>query len=432
MEILYLVTGIIVGGVITYFLLKSYSASHSAEINSLKNVAEQRVNDLSDQKQKLETEKDRKDQLVLQLTADLSRAKEAALNLEEKLARQKEDLEELQQRFQIEFRNIANEILEEKGKRFTEQNRTNLDEILKPLSEKIKDFEKKVDDTHKETIKENASLKEQIGQLHKLNQTIGEEAKNLTSALKGQTKTQGNWGEVILLSILEKSGLVRDREYLVQESHQTEEGSRQQPDVIIALPDGKRIIIDSKVSLNSYETFCSTDDEPLRKKALAEHLTSIRNHLKGLSEKNYQNLYELKGLDFVFMFVPIEPALTLAMQTDPNLYNEGYDKNIVIVSPSILMAALRLVANIWRQENQNKNAEEIAKQGADLYDKFVGFIEDMIIMGRKLDDAKKSYEESMKKLSTGTGNLVRRSEKMKELGLKTSKSLPSSITERSE
>jgi DNA recombination protein RmuC len=326
-------------------------------------------------------------------------------------------LEEIHDRLNLQFRNLANEILEEKSRKFTDQNKLQIAEILNPLKEKLTDFEKKVEQSHKESIDRNASLKEQILSLKELNQRITRDAENLTNALKGQTKSQGTWGEFILEKILEKSGLTRDREYFTQESHTTEEGRRLQPDIIVRLPEDKNIIIDSKVSLVAYERYVNEEDELKKAEFLRDHLASIRNHIKSLSEKNYQAL-GVSGLDFVLLFMPVEPAFSLAIQQDDRLFLDAYERNIVMVSPSTLIATLRTIASIWRQEYQNRNTLEIAKQGGDLYDKFVNFIRDLENLGERLNSTQKSYDEAMKKLSTGTGNLVSRAERLRKLGAK--------------
>jgi DNA recombination protein RmuC len=268
--------------------------------------------------------------------------------------------------------------------------------------------------------------------LKEMNQKITQEATNLTNALKGQSKTQGNWGEFILESILEKSGLVKGREYVVQESLTAESGKRFQPDVIINLPENKSIIIDSKVSLIGYEKFISSDDEREKQLALREHINSIRSHIKSLSGKNYQNLYQLESLDFVLMFMPIEPAFAYAVQSDASLFTDAFERNIVIVSPSTLLATLRTIASIWRQENQNRNALEIAKQSGDMLDKFTAFVDDLISVGKGLMSAKDNYDKAMNKLVDGRGNLVNRAEKIKQLGAKASKTLPPSILNRAD
>jgi DNA recombination protein RmuC len=367
---------------------------------------------------------------LLKLNNELSTTREESKNLLSRMNEQKQELTQLKEQFTKEFENLANKIFEEKTQKFTDQNKTNLSEILTPLGEKIKDFEKKVNDVYVNESKDRASLKEQLNMLQSLNQQMSKETQNLTKALKGETKTQGNWGEFILESVLEKSGLVKDREYSIQQSFTTEEGKRYQPDVIINLPEGKTLIVDSKVSLVAYEKFWSSEEETEKTIALKEHLQSLRNHIKGLSDKNYQNLYEVKSLDFVILFVPIEPAFALAMQADPALFNEAFDKNIVIVSPSTLLVTLKTVASIWRFEYQNRNAIDIAKKAGDLHDKFVGFVDDLIGLGNKMRDSQKAYEGAMNKLSTGAGNIVKRTDELRKLGAKASKSLPQTLLDR--
>lgn len=349
--------------------------------------------------------------------------------LREKLDTQKKEIENLQEKFSHEFKNLANEIFEEKSKKFTDQNKVNLGELLTPLKEKIADFEKKVEETNKESIERNSSLKEQIISLKELNQKITKDAENLTRALKGDTKTQGNWGEFILESILEKSGLAKGREYTVQDSFNTGTG-RLQPDVILRLPDNKNIIIDSKVSLIAYERYVSNEDDAVRKQLLNEHINSIRKHVKDLGSKNYQQLYELEGLDFVLMFLPIEPAFGLAIQNDDQLFIEAYEKNIVLVSPSTLIATLRTIASIWRQEYQNRNAQEIARQGGLLYDKFKAFSDDLVKVGDNLKTTKNTYDAAMNKLTEGKDNLVRKTERLRELGAKVSKNIDQRLLDR--
>jgi len=440
MEILFLFIGIILGYIIAYFNHKSKKNFSFDDINKLnEEINSLRVNNgklgerikiLEDDKINLQSELKIEREKIVKLTSENSSLKTDYSNLQQKLSEQKEEIEELQEKFIKEFENLANKIFEEKSAKFTEQNKEKLIEVLNPLKEKITEFERKVEQTNKESIDRFSSLRQQLFMLNELNQQITQEAKNLTEALKGQTKTQGNWGEFILESILEKSGLVKGREYLVQEVITDESGKRFQPDVIINLPENKSIIIDSKVSLNAYERYVSSDDENEKSKALRDHIISIRSHLKNLSSKNYQSLYDLNSLDFVLMFMPIEPAFALAVQNDSNLFNEAFEKNIVIVSPSTLLATLKTIASIWRQENQNRNALEIARQAGALYDKFVSFYNDLIDVGKKLEAAKLSYEEAMKKVHDGRGNLIAGVEKIKLLGAKTSKSIPSSALNR--
>lgn len=323
-----------------------------------------------------------------------------------------------------QFKNLANEIFEQKSVRFTEQNKQNIGDLLKPLSERIKDFEQKVTDTYDRESKERFSLQREIKNLADLNQRINEEAANLTNALKGQTKTQGNWGELILERVLEKSGLQRGREYEVQESRKSDEGKNYQPDVVIYLPEDKHLIVDSKVTLTAYERFCSAEEETERAAELKKHIAAFRKHVEDLSGKRYQDLYGIRSPDLVLLFVPIEPAFSLAVQHDLGLFSDAFEKNIVIVSPSTLLATLRTIASIWRQEHQNRNALEIAKQAGALYDKFVGFAADLDDVGTHLQRLTKSYDEAHKKLHTGRGNLVGRAERIKQLGAKAGKSLP--------
>ena len=445
MDLMYLILGIVIGFALAWFIKKSQpSNQNSDEVNLLRNQLQQATNESSGLKSskdyltnetiKLNNQIETNQNEILRINNELSSSKSDLKNNEEKLIEQKAELTNLREQFTKEFENLANRIFEEKSKKFTDQNKTNLDELLKPLGEKIKDFEKKVNDVYVSEGKERASLKEQLTMLHQLNQQMSTEAQNLTKALKGESnnKFQGNWGEIILENILEKSGLVKDREYLVQMSLTTEDGKRFQPDIVVNLPDGKHLVIDSKVSLNAYERFSSAESDDERQTALKEHLISVKKHIKDLSDKNYQTLYQLKTLDFVLLFIPIEPAFALSVQGDAQLFNDAFDKNIVIVSPSTMLATLRTVASIWRQENQNKNAIEIARQGGALYDKFSGFVEDLIALGNKMRDSQKTYEAAMNKLSTGSGNLVKRTEELKKLGAKATKNLPQSLLDRAD
>ena len=446
MEITFLIIGLIVGGTAAWFIAKyKYGSQQGVSSGDLKTLGNQidalklengklseRNKGVQESFEKTSAELNEERQKVIDLNSSLSSIKSDYNNLQEKLSEQKKEVEELQSKFIKEFENLANKILDDKSTKFTAQNKENLDQILKPLSEKIKDFEKKVEEVYVTDSKERASLVQQIKNLHDLNQQMSKDANNLTNALKGQTKTQGNWGEFILESILEKSGLVKGREYTVQESLSSSEGRRFQPDVLIKLPENKTIVIDSKVSLISYEKFTSAENEEDRQLALRDFIISIKNHIKGLSAKNYQNLYGIESLDFVLMFMPIEPAFGLAVQNDISLFNDAFEKNIVIVSPSTLLATLRTIASIWRQENQNKNALEIARQSGALYDKFVGFVDDLNTLGTRIDAAKDSYNSAFNKLRDGRGNLIRGVEKIKRLGAKTAKSLPQSLLDASD
>lgn len=401
-------------------------------LNRDKSTIEERARMLQGQIDEASMQIREKDTSILVLNNRLTSKTTEYVNLNEKLQEQKADIEKLQDKFRIEFKNLANEILEEKTQKFTEQNKIKLDEILKPLGEKIRDFEKKVDETYDKESKQRFSLEKEIKNLTDLNQQISKEANNLTNALKGQAKTRGNWGEIILESILEKSGLTLDREFFIQQSHTNEHGKRLQPDIVVAYPGDRNVVIDSKVSLLAYERYSSAETKEEQDLAARDHLLSVKNHITELSSKSYQDIYALKSLDFVMLFMPIEPAYMLAMQHDPNLWNWAYDRRILLISPTNLIAALRMIANLWRVEYQNKNAMEIARQSGELYDKFTGFLEDLQDIGTKIDATRKSYDASMNKLSTGKGNLIRRVETIKSLGARAGKEIPKSMLERAE
>lgn len=345
-------------------------------------------------------------------------------NLERANREQKEEVSRLQEKFTKEFENLANKILDEKSLKFTEQNQQNIKNILSPLQEKILLFEKKVAESQEKNIIIHTALREQLLNLQNQNLKISKEAENLTRALKGDSKMQGNWGELVLERVLEKSNLEKGREYTVQESFVGQEGSRVMPDVIIHLPDGKKMIVDSKVSLTDYERFVNSEEEAERELHLKNHIRSLNRHVDLLSAKKYEDLYDMESPDFVLMFVPIETAFSIAINNDRNLYVKAFEKNIVIVTPSTLLASLRTIDSLWTNEKQRRNAIEIARQAGALYDKFEGFINDLTRVGKKMDDAKGDYEEAMKKLHLGQGNLISRVEKLKKLGAKAKKSLP--------
>ena len=427
MEIVLLITGVLVGVILGYFITKSKHSALSSRIEEKEKALADKDRQVSEARSETELERAK----AVTLGIELSASKTNLSNLEKKLSEQRGELEELQSKFTKEFENLAGRILEDKSRKFTEQNKENLDTILTPLKERIADFEKKVNDVYISETKERAALAEQLRYLHELNKQMSEEANNLTRALKGDSKTQGNWGEYILESILEKSGLVKGREFVIQETVKSEEGTNLRPDVIVNMPDNKSMIIDSKVSLTAYEAYCSTDEKLLKEKALNEHINSIRRHIKGLSPKDYQNLYGLQSLDFVLMFIPIEPAFALAVQNDAALFYDAFEKNIVIVSPSTLLATLRTISSIWKQEKQNRNALEIAKKGGELYDKLSGFVDDLIEVGTRMKKANESYEGAMKKLSEGRGNIISRAENLKIMGAKATKTIDPRIVDRS-
>lgn len=349
---------------------------------------------------------------------------EESLKLQQcKQLEQEQHLIDLQHKFKLEFENLANKILDEKTSKFTESNKANLDLILNPLKENIKAFEQKVEKVYKDESDERNMLKGVISQLMIQSKQIAEDANNLTKALKGDNKKQGNWGEIILEKVLERSGLIKDREYRIQASMSHSEGSRLQPDVLVDLPDGKHIVIDSKVSLVAYERLVCAETDEERLLHLKQHIASIKGHIQNLSGKNYQDLYQINSPDFVLLFIPIESSFGIAVQEDAELFNYAWDRKVVIVSPSTLLATLRTVASIWKQERQNRNVLEIARLSGSMYDKFVGFIADMESIGRNIRQSQDSYEKAMNKLSNGAGNLSSTSEKIKKLGAKTNKQI---------
>lgn len=347
---------------------------------------------------------------------------QTSLEHERKQAAEKvELLLQAREQMSLEFKSIANEILEDKSRRFTASNRESISEILKPLNEKIQHFEKKVEETYDREAKERFSLEKEIRSLQELNARISADAVNLTNALKGENKTQGTWGEVILETILEKSGLVKGREYETQVSLRAGDGSRSQPDVIVHMPENKHVIIDAKVSLKAYESFCSESDQVRRGELLQQHVQSVRSHVRALSSKDYQNLMTLNSLDFVLLFMPVEAAFSAAVQQDGGLFTDAFEKNIILVGPSTLLATLRTIQNIWRYEQQSQNAIEIANSAGALYDKFVAFVADLEEIGGRIDATQKSYDKAHNKLVSGKGNLVTRIEKLKLLGARASK-----------
>jgi len=341
-------------------------------------------------------------------------------------------LNEARDQLSLQFKTLANEILEEKSKRFAEQNQASLKQILEPLGTRLREFQGKVEEVYVQEGKDRSALAEQVKQLLGLNQQLSQDAHRLTLALTGQAKARGNWGEIILERVLEASGLRKGQEYSVQESHLREDGSRVQPDVIVNLPGSKHLVVDSKVSLIAHSEYVSAADDTAKDIALRKLLASMRSHIKDLSGKNYQSLYGLGSLDCVLMFVPIEPAFLTAISADETLWQDAWQKNILLVSPSTLLFVLRTVAHLWNQEQQTKNAQEIARRGAELYDKFVGFVEELSKVGDKLEQAQSSYKNAIDRLAVGRGNVVRQAEMLKSLGIKPTKSLPPSVTDLSE
>jgi DNA recombination protein RmuC len=423
MEFVFLIVGILIGSGLIYIILKNKSAALIA-------VSNQKTELIENENSELKTVLEEKLVEIIRLNSKVTASETDLKNLQEKLAEQKDELLKLRETFNLEFKNLANEILEEKTKKFTEQNKTNLNEILNPLTERIKDFEKKVEETYDKEAQQRFSLKEQVKELAELNQKISKEANSLTKALKGESKTQGNWGEVILESILEQTGLRKGVEYTVQESFTLEDGKRFQPDVVVHYPGDRSVVVDSKVSLTAYERFTSAETEEEKADALKQHLLSVRNHIAELSSKKYEDLEGIKTLDFVMMFLPVEPAYLLAIQHDPQLWTFAYEKRILLISPTNLVAVLKMVESLWKQEYQSRNVLEIARQGGGLYDSFVLLSERLINLGKKMDDATKLYRDTMQNLSEGRGNLVGRVEKLKALGIKAKKQMPDNLLKR--
>ncbi|OCK42328.1 DNA polymerase V [Tenacibaculum soleae] len=446
--IITIVSGLILGGFIGYLLgklnlknvtdiLEKENNTLNASIKNFEIQKSEREKTVAQQKEDLlfrienqakETEEVRREKEFL--SVELARKNEELKNLQLKLSENKEEVEKLQDKFTKEFENLANKILDEKSNKFTEQNKENIKNILNPLQEKIKTFEDKVDKTHKESIDYHSALRQQIIGLKEMNLQMSKETINLTKALKGDSKTQGNWGELVLERVLEKSGLEKDREYFVQQSFTNDDGKRVLPDVVIHLPDNKKMIVDSKVSLTAYEQFVNTDDTQEKERFLKEHVNSLKRHVEQLSEKKYEDLYKIASPDFVLLFVPIEPAFAVALNQDNTLYNKAFEKNIVIVTPTTLLATLRTIDTMWNNEKQQRNALEIARQAGALYDKFEGLLQDLIGIGKKIDASKADYNSAMNKLVDGRGNLITSVEKLKKMGAKAKKALPQKIIER--
>jgi len=427
----------------------------SADLNEIKSELQTKVQLILELTGKLASEKQRSESLALQLeemsriadrnqqkmtdyierlqdlSGNYSAQKERNEGLQSQLEQQKIQFETNKEQIKTEIQNLSNSILDEKSKKFTEQNSIQLKQILEPLGLRIDEFKKKVEDTYSEENKERATLKEQIRQMAELNQKMSVEAQNLTKALKGDSKTQGNWGEVILERILEKSGLRKGYEFEVQVTERNEENKLIRPDVIVKLPDDKYMIVDSKVSLTAYEKFVNAEIDEERAKHIKLHLVSLKSHIKGLTEKNYQLLHGTQSPDFVLLFIPIQPAFDVAMMNEPDLYNFAFEKNIILVSPTTLLATLSTVNSVWKQEYQTKHALEIAEKSGAMYDKFVGFVDDLEKVGKAIDSTNKAYGDAMNKLVTGKGNLVRRSESLKELGIKATKKISQQLMEQS-
>ena len=430
---LILILAILISGAIGAYLgmlfTKLKSKSEQSTLEERQSQMSIAIDDLKQNLSKIERERDHIRNEKEILNQDLARKNTEYENLQTLNLKRDEEIELRQEQLRKDFELLATKILDEKSEKFTLQNKENIKQILNPLQEKILVFEKKVEDTQKESISMHSALKEQLLGLKDLNQQMTKEATNLTRALKGDSKMQGNWGELVLERVLEKSGLEKDREYFVQQSFTTSDGSRVLPDVVLHLPDNKRMIIDSKVSLTDYERYVNSDDDD-RPQFLKAHVNSIKKHVDQLSDKKYEDLYDIESPDFVLMFIPIEPAFAIAVNDDNSLYIKAFEKNIVIVTPSTLLATLRTIDTMWNNEKQQQNAIEIARQAGALYDKFEGLVSDLTGVGKKIDDAKKDYSSAMNKLVEGKGNLITSVEKLKKLGAKAKKSLPEAIIKR--
>jgi|SRR6185437_4725256 len=458
MQILFLIIGIVVGAVIGFLVAKQKAPSNVLDTSEFekkitaletdKLLLKKDVEHVATEKETLRKEFEskkvellkEKDNVLNDLSTErnnlsaanarLAKAEEAFKNQDEKLKTQKAELEEIQKKLTTEFENIANKILDEKSKKFTDQNKTNLDIILNPLKERIKDFEDKVDKTYKAESAERITLKTEIKQLVELNKQVSDDANNLSKALKGDNKTQGNWGEVILEKILERSGLSKERgEYKTQVSLNNAHGETIRPDAIIYLPDNKHIVVDSKVSLVAYQNYVAADTDEQRAQFLKLHTTSIKAHIKDLSDKHYASSEALNTPDFVLLFIPIESSFGIAVQADQELFSYAWDRKIVVVSPSTLLATLRTISAIWKQELQTKNALEIAKQSGALYDKFVAFVEDLSDIGKNIDRTQTAYSAAFNKLKEGKGNLISRAQSIEKLGAKATKALPQNLVD---
>lgn len=435
MDIAFLIIGLIVGAIVG-FLVSRLSASKSGSVSQ---DQELELRTLSNEnlliKNQLETISAERSELQNKYDDELRSStswKEKHDGLMQRLEEQKEELNSLQEKFTKDFELIANKILEEKSEKFTNQNKKNIDDILTPLKERIGEFQKKVEESNKENNERSSAMKQQLEMLRTLNQEITQETKSLTQALRGDSKTQGNWGEFQLESILDKAGLQKDIHYTKETNLKTEDGSNQRLDYIINLPDGKHLILDSKVSLTAYSNYFDAEDETQQLQYLKQHIESINTHIRLLGSKDYQKLHGINTPDYVMMFIANEPAMTIALKEDHSLFEKALEKNIVLVSTSTLLATLRTISYIWKQDLQNKNAIEIARQAANLYDKFSGFTDDLIKLGSQMDTASKTYKDAMNKMSDGTGNLIKRFEDLKKLGVNPSKNVDGRLIDKSD
>lgn len=399
--------------------LRTESETLRGELASERSRIQMHLESISDLKAETESLREK----LGQESVRAARLETAKASVESQIEAQRQDIGKMQEAFRKDFELLANKIFNEKTEKFTVQSRASIDQVLEPLKVRLKDFQEKVESSHKESLMQATSLREELKHMRETGQRMSKETENLTRALKNDSKIQGNWGEMILESILEASGLIKDREYFMQQSFTSDEGRRLQPDVMIKLPEGKWVIVDSKVSLTAYERYAASEDETERKTELKAHITSLRSHIKGLSGKKYQEVADGQNLDFILLFVPIEPAYLTALNADPSIFNEAYDKGIIMVCPSTLIASLKIIASTWKHEYQNKNALEIAKRGKLLLEKFINFVDDMRGIGTQLEKTEKVYRNAMHKLEERPGNLINQARQLEELGIRTSKQL---------
>jgi DNA recombination protein RmuC len=424
LEIIHILFGLVLGVGASYLIFRFYLLSKLAETNQAFQTLEARFYAQQDYMNQLESENRLYQTKQEALTASLFQAEIKAKDYENKFQESLKQRQELEAKQEERFRSIANQVILNNSIHFSKNTSETLHTLLKPFGEKIDKFQLKIEETREKQIQDVTSLKTQISQLETLNYALSAEASNLTSALTGNSKIRGTWGEFILETFIQKMGLIKGIHYRTQTSLNNEDSERLQPDLILYLPENKNLVIDSKVSLVAYQKYDSTDEPNEKEKYLQEHIQSLQTHIKQLSKKNYQNLYEINSPDFVLIFIPIESSFTLAIQKSPELYEYAMERNIVLVTPSTMLATVKIISTLWKQENQNKNVIEIAKQSGLLYDKFVGFLEDMKKINQGLDSSKKAYDQAILKLTDGQGSLVSRTEKLKDLGARNTKQIP--------
>lgn len=428
--LLFLLGGILLIAIV-FLLQRQSAASLPGTIDPAQFVPKALHTASLEELERLRAEISAKEREIRDAHAQIAAREQQVFHLEENFRQQKTELEQLQNRFKTEFENIANRLLEEKSQRFTAQNAQQLQSVLNPLKEKIREFEESVERKFLEETREKTSLRKELEQLTQLNQQLSQDAHNLTTALKGQSKMQGDWGEMQLETLLEKSGLQKGVHFLSQVTFRSEDGSAKRPDFIIQLPENKHLVVDSKVSLTAFERYFNAADPVEREQHLKAHVNSLRNHVDNLSRTNYQSLYSINTPDYLLLFVPLEGALNIASQADPRLFSDALERNIVIVTTSSLLATLRTVSHLWKQEKQTRSVLEIARQSGLLYDKFVAFVEDLRTIGNRLDNARTAYDDAMNKLTNAArpgDTLIGKAEKIKELGARATKSLPQEFT----